>query len=67
MIFLSQLHSWCYCQGIVEQDILSGTHQLREGVEIDTKNWDEPLIIADPDIQVNRRPPLSFWEFSHTE
>ena len=31
---------------------MSGSHQLREGVEIDTKNWDQPLIIAEPDIQV---------------
>uniref|UniRef100_A0A7S0XEJ1 Protein-serine/threonine phosphatase n=1 Tax=Chromulina nebulosa TaxID=96789 RepID=A0A7S0XEJ1_9STRA len=36
-------------QGIVEQDL--ATHQLREGVEIDTTNWNQPLIVADPDIQ----------------
>lgn len=39
-------------QSIVEQDMVTGSHQLREGVEIDTKNLDQPLIIAEPDIQV---------------
>lgn len=44
-------------QSIVEQDLESGSHPLREGVEIDTKNWDQPLIIAEPDIQVTTVTP----------
>lgn len=30
----------------------SGKHELRDSVEIDVRNWDQPLIIAEPDIEV---------------
>jgi hypothetical protein len=40
-------------QGIVEQEMETGKHQLRDSVEIDTKNWDQPLIIAEPDVEVS--------------
>lgn len=38
-------------QGIIDQDCESGGYQLREGAEID-KSWEQPLIIAEPDIQI---------------
>ena len=39
-------------QGIIEEDCQNGNYQLREGAELDTKNWDQPLITAEPEIQV---------------
>lgn len=39
-------------QGIIEQDCADGGYQLREGAELDAKNWDQPLITAEPETQV---------------
>ncbi len=45
--------SWLYAfhsQGIIEEDLRSGA-QLREDAHVDTMNWDQPLIIAEPEIR----------------